>query len=82
MSDLIAAIDATGATLAFDATGGGTLANDILTAMERSLSTRSEAFSRYGSSVHKQVYVYGGLDMRPMTSIGPSAWHGAWADGC
>ena len=67
MPDLIAAIDATGATLAFDATGGDTLANDILTAMERSLSTRSEAFSRYGSSEHKQVYVYGGLDMRPMT---------------
>jgi len=67
MSDLVAAIDATGATLAFDATGGGTLANDILTAMERSLSARAEAFSRYGSSVHKQVYIYGGLDMRPLT---------------
>ncbi len=67
MADLIAAIDATGATLAFDATGGGTMANDILTAMERSLSARNEAFNRYGSSVLKQIYVYGALDMRPMT---------------
>jgi NADPH:quinone reductase-like Zn-dependent oxidoreductase len=67
MADLIAAIDATGATLAFDATGGGTMANDILTAMERSLSARNVAFNRYGSSVLKQIYVYGALDMRPMT---------------
>ena len=66
-ADLVAAIDATGATLAFDATGGGTLANDILTAMEQSLTGRGEGYSRYGSSVHKQVYIYGGLDMRPLT---------------
>jgi NADPH:quinone reductase len=67
MSDLVTAIGATGATLAFDATGGGTLANDILTAMERSLVARNETFSRYGSSVHKQIYLYGGLDPRPLS---------------
>ena len=49
MSDLRAAIDATGATLAFDATGGGTLANQILTAMEAALSRTLTTYSRYGS---------------------------------
>ena len=66
-ADLVTAIDATGATLAFDATGGGTLASDILTAMEQSLTGRGEGYSRYGSSVLKQVYVYGGLEPRPLT---------------
>jgi NADPH:quinone reductase len=66
-TDLLAAIDATGATLAFDATGGGSLASDILTAMEQSLTARGNDMGRYGSSVHKQVYIYGGLDMRTLS---------------
>ena len=49
----------TGATLAFDAIGGGKLAGQILTAMEIALSSKPGAYSRYGSSVHKQVYIYG-----------------------
>ena len=62
--DLADALRATGATIAFDAIGGGELASDLLTAMERVLSEGDE-FSRYGSSTHKQVYVYGGLDRGP-----------------
>ena len=61
---LVDACAETGATLAFDATGGGRLASDILTAMERALSRNATEFSRYGSDVHKQVYIYGGLERR------------------
>ena len=64
MADLTEALRATGATLAFDAVGGGTLASRILTAMEAVLGAGTP-FSRYGSSVHKQVYIYGGLDRGP-----------------
>ncbi|MGH3273036.1 MAG: hypothetical protein ACRDNZ_01755, partial [Streptosporangiaceae bacterium] len=64
MADLIAALRATSATIAFDAIGGGTLASQILTGMEAAASAGAE-FSRYGSTVHKQVYVYGGLDRAP-----------------
>jgi len=63
-SDLTEALAATGATLAFDAVGGGTLASQILTGMEAAISAGA-AFSRYGSAVHKQVYIYGGLDRGP-----------------
>lgn len=64
MTDLTEALRATGATLAFDAVGGGTLASRILTAME-AVQSAGTPFSRYGSSVHKQVYIYGGLDRGP-----------------
>jgi NADPH:quinone reductase-like Zn-dependent oxidoreductase len=62
---LVEAIDETGTTLAFDAVGGGTLASRILAAMEIAISRKSDAYSRYGSSVHKQVYIYGVLDPSP-----------------
>jgi hypothetical protein len=62
--DLTAAIAATAATIAFDAIGGGRLASRILTCMEAALSAGS-SYSRYGSDVHKQVYIYGGLDRGP-----------------
>jgi NADPH:quinone reductase-like Zn-dependent oxidoreductase len=65
MAELIAALQATGATLAFDAIGGGRLASQILTGMEAVASAKAGAYSRYGSSVHKQVYIYGGLDTGP-----------------
>ncbi len=67
MPDLIDAIHATGATLAFDATGGGTLASSILTAMEAAAARTPGAYSIYGSVKHKQVYLYGGLDTSPTT---------------
>ncbi len=63
MADLTDAIHATGATLAFDATGGGSLASDILTAMEGAAARTPGAYSIYGSIHHKQVYLYGRLDM-------------------
>jgi len=66
MDDLTAALVETGATLAFDAIGGGKLAGQILTCMEISANKTAKVYSRYGSSVHKQVYVYGGLDPRPI----------------
>ncbi|WPB55047.1 zinc-binding dehydrogenase [Xylophilus sp. GOD-11R] len=59
------ALAATGATIAFDATGGGPLGGQILSCMESALSRRGEPYSRYGSSTHKQVYLYGRLDARP-----------------
>jgi NADPH2:quinone reductase len=66
MDDLIAALDATGATLAFDAIGGGPLAGQILTGMEVVAARKGGgAFTRYGSTTHKQVYIYGGLDTGP-----------------
>ena len=63
--DLTAALTETGATLAFDATGGGTLASQILGCMETAASANNPGFSRYGSTIHKQVYIYGGLDTSP-----------------
>jgi NADPH:quinone reductase len=66
VKDLIAALTATGATLAFDAIGGGKLAGLILSCMEASLSAKATQYSRYGSAVHKQVYVYGGLGQGPI----------------
>jgi NADPH2:quinone reductase len=65
MADLIAALTATNATIAFDAIGGGKLAGQILTAMEAAANAKGGAFSRYGSNTFKQVYIYGGLDMSP-----------------
>jgi NADPH:quinone reductase-like Zn-dependent oxidoreductase len=65
--DLTEALVATGATLAFDAIGGGKLAGQILTAMEAAAGRTASGYSRYGSSVHKQVYIYGGLDTGPTT---------------
>ncbi len=65
--DLVQALKATSATLAFDATGGGTLASQILNGMEQAASASASAgeYSRYGSTVHKQVYIYGALDTGP-----------------
>jgi NADPH:quinone reductase-like Zn-dependent oxidoreductase len=65
MDDLIAALTDTGATIAFDAIGGGKLAGQILTAMEAAAVRKMKEFSRYGSTTYKQVYIYGGLDTGP-----------------
>ena len=65
MEDLTNALVETGATLAFDAVGGGKLAGQILTCMEAAINKTAKVYSRYGSNVHKQVYIYGGLDLRP-----------------
>lgn len=80
MDDLIASLKETSATLAFDAIGGGKLASQILTAMEV-VAGSSGPFSRYGSTVHKQVYIYGGLDRSPteLTRSFGMAWGvGGW----
>lgn len=63
--ELYAAIDETGATLAFDAIGGGNLVSDILTAMEMAGSKDATGFNTYGSASNKQVYLYGNLDISP-----------------
>ncbi len=65
LDDLTEALVATGATIAFDATGGGPLAGQILGCMEAALVRTATVYSRYGTSTHKQVYLYGGLDTRP-----------------
>ena len=77
MEDLIAAIRDTGATLAFDAVGGGTLASHILTGMEVAASSSMTDYSRYGSTTHKQVYIYGGLD--PSATILTRSFGFAWS---
>lgn len=64
MDDLVRALRATSATIGFDAIGGGSMASRILTAMEAAAAAGA-SFSRYGSAVHKQVYIYGGLDRGP-----------------
>jgi NADPH:quinone reductase-like Zn-dependent oxidoreductase len=65
MADLTKALAETGATIAFDAIGGGKLAGQILTCMEAAINQSATVYSRYGSATHKQVYIYGGLDMSP-----------------
>lgn len=81
MKELLAALEATGATLAFDAIGGGSLAGQILTAMEVAASRNATAYSRYGSTTYKQVYLYGRLDPGPTELAGNfgMAWGaGGW----
>ena len=63
--DLTEALVATGATIAFDATGGGKLAGQILAGLEAALNRSAKEYSRYGSTTHKQVYLYGMLDAGP-----------------
>jgi len=75
------ALVATGATIAFDATGGGTLAGRILGCMEAALARSAGEYSRYGSPVHKQVYLYGRLDPAPLelaASVGMAWGVGGW----
>ena len=81
MADLTKALTATSATLAFDAIGGGRLAGQILTCMEAAASAAATEYSRYGSTQHKQVYIYGGLDRSPteLTRSFGMAWGvGGW----
>jgi NADPH:quinone reductase len=65
IAQLIEAIAVTGAYLAFDATGGGKLANQILIAMEQAALRTSPAFGAYGSTQKKQVYLFGRLETAP-----------------
>ncbi len=67
MAELTDAVHAAGASLAFDATGGGTLASSILSCMEAAAARTPRAYSIYGSVKHKQVYLYGGLDTSATT---------------
>ena len=79
--DLTSALVATGATLAFDAIGGGKLVGQILTGMEAAIVQKASSYSRYGSAVHKQVYIYGGLDTGPTVfsrSFGMAYGIGGW----
>jgi len=84
MENLINALIETGATLGFDATGGGNdgeLPGQILTAMEVAANKNSEQYSRYGSETYKQVYIYGGLDRSPTVltrAYGMSWGLGGW----
>lgn len=81
MEELTQALVETGATIAFDAIGGGTLASRILTCMEMALNKNAKQFSRYGSTTHKQVYIYGGLNTSPieLTRNYGQAWGvGGW----
>ena len=81
MEDLVNALVETGSTLGFDATGGGKLASQILTAMEIAANKTATEYSRYGSDKYKQVYIYGGLDRNPTTltrSFGFSWGLGGW----
>ncbi|MCH2335732.1 MAG: zinc-binding dehydrogenase [Pseudomonadales bacterium] len=81
MAELIDALADTGATLGFDATGGGPLPGQLLTAMEVAASRDAGGFNRYGSTTHKQVYIYGGLDRNPTVlnrSFGMAWGLGGW----
>jgi hypothetical protein len=81
MHDLTNSLVETGATLAFDAIGGGKLAGQILTGMEAAANRNAKVYSRYGSNVHKQVYIYGGLDTGPTElnrTFGMSWGLGGW----
>ncbi len=81
LDDLTHALVETGATIAFDAIGGGKLASQILTCMEIAINKAAKEYSRYGSSTHKQVYIYGSLDTAPveLTRNYGTAWGvGGW----
>ncbi len=81
MQELTDALVATGATIAFDATGGGKLGGQILSAMETAANRTAKEYSRYGSTVHKQVYLYGNLDPSPTEfnrSFGMTWGMGGW----
>ena len=84
MDDLVNALVATGATLGFDATGGGNngeLPGQILSAMEIAANKTAKEYSRYGSDTYKQVYIYGGLDQSPTVlkrAYGMSWGLGGW----
>jgi NADPH2:quinone reductase len=81
MEDLTKALVETGATLAFDAIGGGRQAGQILASMEAAANATATEYSRYGSTVHKQVYIYGGLDRGPTEfnrNFGMSWGIGGW----
>ena len=81
LDDLTQALITTGATIAFDAIGGGTLAGQILACMEAAANAKATEYSRYGSDVHKQVYIYGGLDRSPTElnrNFGMSWGIGGW----
>jgi NADPH2:quinone reductase len=81
MAELTDALAETGATIAFDAIGGGKLAGQILTCMEAAINRSAKEYSRYGSAVHKQVYLYGMLDPAPTEfsrSFGMAWGMGGW----
>jgi NADPH:quinone reductase len=81
MQDLTGALTETGATIAFDAIGGGKLASQILTCMEAAAAAKMKEYSRYGSTTFKQVYIYGSLDRGPteLTRNFGLAWSvGGW----
>jgi len=81
MQDLVGALVETGATIGFDATGGGKLSGQILTAMEVAANQTATEYNRYGSNTFKQVYIYGGLDRSPTTlnrAFGFSWGLGGW----
>lgn len=64
-SELVEAATKTGATLAFDAIGGGSVASQVLTALEAAANRDAANYSPYGSTKHKQLYIYGSLDRSP-----------------
>jgi NADPH2:quinone reductase len=81
LQDLTDALAATGATIAFDATGGGKLGGQILGCMEAAINRNAKEYSRYGSNIHKQVYLYGGLDTKPtefVRNFGMAWGMGGW----
>ena len=81
MDELTDAVSETGATLGFDAIGGGRIASQILGAMEAAAMRKATEFTRYGSNVYKQVYIYGGLDRGPtelVRSFGLTWGVGGW----
>jgi NADPH:quinone reductase len=81
LEQLTQALVETGATIAFDAIGGGKLAGQILGCMEAALNRTAKEYSRYGSTTHKQVYIYGGLDTGPtevVRNFGMTWGMGGW----
>jgi NADPH2:quinone reductase len=81
MAELTDILAETGATIAFDAIGGGKLAGQILTCMEAAINRSAKEYSRYGSAVHKQVYIYGMFDPAPTEftrSFGMAWGMGGW----
>ena len=81
IAELTDALAQTGATIAFDAIGGGKLAGQILSCMEAAINRKASEYSRYGSATHKQIYLYGMLDPGPTEfsrSFGMAWGMGGW----
>jgi len=80
--ELTQALVETGATIAFDAIGGGKLASQILTCMEVALNKTAKEYSRYGQPRTNRSTSTAASTPRRSSWCATTAWPGASVAGC